>query len=104
MADVTLPAPTAEQCSAGLRVEVDDDTAATAAWWPQTGGYVGRCWIVSGRHVEPDSCVDVHVWHDGQFPFAEDGRSPTVLHLCVAAQFREFADAIERANVGGDGG
>lgn len=104
MPDLTLPEPTAEQCTANARMDVGPCSRATAAWYPQMGGFVGKCWIVTDADAREDSCVDVHIWHDGEFPFTgEAGRRPVVLHHCLSEQFREFADAMDRA-IGGDGG
>lgn len=66
-----------------------------ALWYPQMGGYVGKAVAV----MDGD-CVDVWVWHDGEFPFADDDEyrgkdGPKLLHHCVAEQFVEFGKKLE---------
>lgn len=69
--------PTAEECNERARVD-----NGRAFWWPQMGGYVARALA-----VPTDCCIDVYVWHDGEFPF--DGqchgcrmeRSPVRIHM-----------------------
>lgn len=88
---VEIRQPTAEECSAHAVVSVGD-WVGYACWYPQTGGYHGKAVAV----VDADGCVDVFVWHDGQFPF--DGqcqecrveRVPVVLHHCDGRQFVLF--------------
>ena len=63
-----------------------------AAWYPQMGGYVGKCWL-SLRG--PDDCFVAYVFHDGEFPF-DDGRAPRALHHCDARQFIAFGELVER--------
>lgn len=66
-----------------------------ATWYPQMGGYVGKCWVrVSGG---PNSCFEALVYHDGEFPFTEDKGPPTRIHHCMVGQFRTFADDVEQA-------
>lgn len=86
--------PTYEEIKANARVG-----SGFAAWYPQMGGYVSKCVIVPN---DDDSCFDVWVWHDGSFPFRDDGgwdgqhRSPAHLHHCDARQFIEFGELVER--------
>ena len=86
--------PTSEQCSNNDELTTPHPYVGTvrgvAAWYPQMGGYVGACII------EPlGGCVDVYVWHDGEFPFG-DG-DPTRLHHCDGNQFIEFGDTVIEA-------
>lgn len=37
---------------------------------------------------------EAFVWHDGEFPFSEAGRSPTHLHHCGAEQFITFGQFV----------
>lgn len=82
--------PTSEQCNANERVPIPGcDTPAYAAWWPQMGGYSGRAVITAG------DCPEVWVWHDGAFPFSDDGKpgrtgTPARLHLCDSDQWIEL--------------
>ena len=88
--------PSAEQCSAHEQVYEDGDCMGYAIWYPQMGGYVGKAVaLISTR--EPDGCIDVYVWHDGEFPFS-DGQSPTLLHHCDPNQFVEFGRALDSLN------
>ena len=43
-----------------------------------------------------DSCVDLYIWHDGEFPFSEedDGRPPYLVHHCDITQFIRFGRAL----------
>lgn len=84
--------PTADQCSTCGAVEVTSPSVGFAAWYPQMGGYVGKC-VVSYSQGDDGclGCFDATVWHDGEFPFdEEDGRGPVRLHHCSAAQFIAF--------------
>lgn len=91
--------PTAEQCSAGVRVEDFNDLPAYACWYPQMGGYVGKCVVV----IAPDDadcadrCFDAFVWHNGAFPFSDDydqQASPVLIHHCMPSQFTNFAEFV----------
>lgn len=59
------------------------------------GGYVGRCVVViynNGEADDDESCFEAYVWHDGRFPFSDDGDggSPARLHHCMPSQFIDF--------------
>ena len=90
-----LPEPTSEQCSNHSRIE-HDGLVYFACWYPQMGGYVGKCLVRGGG---PDSCFDCYVWHDGEFPFGEgsySGRTnPIVVHHCLADQFINFGQWVK---------
>jgi hypothetical protein len=90
--------PTADECSAGAVVQLTDTLRGYACWYPQMGGYVGKAVAV----VPDDSgCIDVYVWHDGQFPFSgeDEGRgrptSPVELHHCDPDQFIRFGQLLD---------
>lgn len=103
---MNIPDPTHDQCSNNERIQLEDGRWATAAWYPSMGGYVSHCLIVK----EPDSsCIEVFVWHDGQFPFGGDiderwpgepVRSPSRLHHCNAASFIGFGKLAQRVQDG----
>jgi hypothetical protein len=89
--------PTGEECSQ----RADIDGIGQACWYPQMGGYVAKCVIVSLGH-----CFDAFVWHDGTFPFdskqvcdAEWGdgktRQPAKIHHCDPAQFMQFGEEVQ---------
>lgn len=92
--------PTPEQCSKNEPVTVEDPhrgtVRGTAAWYPQMGGYVGKC-ILEPAGAD---CFDAYVWHDGEFPFGAAGQVPVRLHHCDPEQFARFAEvawaAVER--------
>lgn len=87
-----LEQPTWQQCNENQRVFENENNVGYAIWYPQMGGYVGKAVVVMGR--EPDSCVDVFVWHDGEFPFG-DG-DPVEIHHCDPNQFIEFGTTLLR--------
>jgi hypothetical protein len=87
MAEVP-PEPTAQQCSDKSAIAFGDEWAF-ACWYPQMGGYVGKC-VVTGAG---EGCFDAYVWHDGEFPFG-DGPSPNRLHHCHPGQFIAFGEAV----------
>lgn len=92
---MTLREPTSEQCSEGALVHEDADYEHRAIWYPQMGGYVGRAVAVIPKSAALDGgdpCFDVHVWHDGEFPFG--GSSPRELHHCAHEQFTRFGETI----------
>ncbi len=101
MVSVPPPCPTDEQIAANAPIRWHDGFKARegfACWYPQMGGYVGRCVVV----LEPTSgpppdepCFTAYVWHDGEFPFTgESGRKPVVLHHCGADQFVDFGELV----------
>lgn len=55
--------PTADECTHHAIVD-----GGVAIWYPQMGGYVGKA-VAFACSDEPGSCIDVYVWHDGDFPF-----------------------------------
>ena len=97
--------PTTEQCNNHELVYKDQTRRAYAAWYPQMGGYVAKCVAVfdlqwkdlgHGRH---GGCIDVYVWHDGDFPF--EGRAPIVMHHCNPKQFIRFGEWLKEINESG---
>jgi hypothetical protein len=96
---VNIPDPTTEQVRTNARLDLGDGRYGVAAWYPSMGGYVSHCVIV------PDGgCLDVYVWHDGQFPFGDEEppwpgeprRSPARLHHCSADSFIGFGKLCQR--------
>jgi hypothetical protein len=84
--------PTSEQCSKNATVYEDDNQIATAIWYPSMGGYVGRAVAVMQKN--PDTCVEVFVWHNGDFPFDKYDDSPRILHHCDPNQFVKFGNKL----------
>jgi len=71
----------------------------TAIWYPQMGGYRGKCWV--SKHEE-SGCFDVHVFHDGDYPFDDESeRDPITTHYCDADQLIEFAERVKAAPASG---
>jgi hypothetical protein len=102
-ASLNRPAePTSEQCTSNARVTFVSGGQARvgmACWYPQMGGYVGKCVVVGENDPgEERGCFEAWVWHDGEFPFAEDDspREPARLHHCATAQFAYFAEQVDQ--------
>lgn len=117
------PEPTAEACTANDPVSWDagpnGELHGFACWYPQMGGYVGRCVVEFGEQYgdadagPADRCFEAWVWHDGDFPFADgdpprgdDGSpcpvcerrpvaGPIRLHHCMARQFVDFGQLVQ---------
>lgn len=94
--------PTPDQCSQGSRVADVDGMPAYACWYPQMGGYVGKCVVVitpddnQGSYETPatDRCFEAYVWHDGSFPFKDKDGQPVRLHHCMPSQFQNFSEFV----------
>lgn len=82
--------PTSDECSSNAVVFETDRQIAYAIWYPQMGGYVGKA--VAVMEKDPDSCIDVFVWHDGEFPFSEG--NPVEIHHCDPTQFVMFGETL----------
>ena len=90
-----IPEPTADDCTQMADLPLPDGRTATALWWPQMGGYVGRCLAA----LDDDGCIDLWVWHDGEFPFPglHDrlwGRQPVELHVDDPEDFVRFGNQL----------
>jgi hypothetical protein len=61
------------------------------------GGYVGKAVAANDG-----GCIELWVWHDGTFPFTDEGqpdaRPPVQLHHCVPEQFIEFGEFLASLN------
>lgn len=97
---IRQPAP--EECSDRSVVELGDGRTGRAFWYPPMGGYVARALAVS----DDDGCVDVYVWHDGQFPFTGhcqscgDERSPVLIHHADGDDWVRFGVFLARVTEG----
>jgi hypothetical protein len=84
---ITHREPTAEECTAKARVIAFETLDGIkrygyACWYPQMGGYGGRCVVVFD---EPQ----------GEFPFGPDTEdNPREIHHCAAEQFVRFGEAV----------
>lgn len=85
------PEPTFEQINQKARITWGaNERSGFACWYPQMGGYVGKCVV-----ERTGDCFEAYVWHNGEFPFSEEGINPVRIHHCSADQFRTFAETVE---------
>lgn len=90
--------PTNEQCTKGERLEDFNGAIAYACWYPQMGGYVGKCVITFHPGNESGTCFEAYVWHDGEFPFDDEAhyRGPVrYIHHCMPSQFINFGQFVQ---------
>ncbi len=89
--------PTPEECSANAPV-THEGRPGFATWYPQMGGYVGKCVVLFGASIDQNGkdagCFDAFVWHDGEFPFDTSDGPPVEVHHCGAEQFIRFGQAV----------
>ena len=107
-ADAAIPGePTVEECEAHAPVWAGGGRYGVALWYPQMGGHAGRAVAVFDRqwqdhgHTRWGGCIDVYVWHDGEFPFSgerDPGVQPVLLHHCDPEQFVEFGKTLKEMN------
>lgn len=99
---MNIKEPTAEQCSNKEKVFEDDTKIGYAVWYPQMGGYVGRAVAIFDKQYRSGAaqggCIDVLVWHDGEFPFGENDDTPREIHHCDPEQFIEFGKTLSKLN------
>jgi len=86
--------PTPDQLSTNAKVYVGPNKTGYAMYYPQMGGY-GSAAVATWYTDDENPCIDVYVWHNGDFPFHK-GENPAILHHCLAAQFTEFGKLLER--------
>lgn len=91
---IEIREPTVEECTSNTLLLQDAEQVAYAIWYPSMGGYVGKAVAVIDKRA--GSCVDVYVWHNGEFPFNEDNGNPVRLHHCDPSQFVDFGNKIEK--------
>lgn len=96
--------PTGEECTAKTKVYETENDIGYAMWYPQMGGYAGKCIVVlnkqwmDGGHYRIGGCFEAHVWHDGEFPFSESDGVPAHIHHCDPEQFIRFGEAVQSLN------
>ena len=102
---MNIAEPTGAECSAHAKVCEDANHIGYAVWYPQMGGYTGKAVAVMDKHwtEAPNGamlggCVDVYVWHDGEFPFHQDVESPRLIHHCDPEQFVDFGRVVGELN------
>lgn len=88
--------PTSDECTNRATLEDDGSRVSYATWYPQMGGYVGKAVVSYYRNRTSNSCFEVLVWHDGQFPFSEEDGMPAKLHHCLAEQFVTFGEEVKQ--------
>lgn len=91
MDDYKPTEPTSEQCSFRATLFENEHEIAYATWYPQMGGYFGKCVVVAGKGSS--SCFDAYIWHDGDWPIHED-EDPTRIHHCNPKQFIDFGKEV----------
>ena len=89
--------PTGEQCNNNEKVKETHDSVHYACWYPQMGGYVGKA-VICVDKCPQIGCVEVFVWHDGEFPFSGKDENPTQLHHCNGYQFISFGEFMNKVN------
>ena len=98
--------PTGADCDANALVYQDDNKVGYAIWYPQMGGYVGKAVALLDRqwfeypHSSEGGCIDVYVWHDGEFPFSKENNpgEAKILHHCDPEQFVQFGETLKALN------
>ncbi len=97
--------PTLDECSDKEVVFENELMVAYACWYPQMGGYVGKAVAIFDKEWESHSsgsavggCIDVLVWHNGEFPFSDVQGNPKKIHHCDGSQFIEFGEFLEKIN------
>lgn len=99
--------PTALQCSGHEKVFDSGGTVGYAIWYPQMGGYVAKAVALIDKEWEErdngsriGGCIDMLVWHDGDFPFddAHKEQLPRKIHHCDPKQFIAFGKTLARLN------
>ncbi len=97
--------PTGDQCTNNEKVFEDKHRIGYAIWYPQMGGYVGkavalfdRIWEEFPTNCRRGGCINVLVWHDGEFPFGDEKDNPREIHHCDPEQFIEFGEILAEIN------
>jgi len=94
--DELVDMPDAEECNERKKVFDRNDIVGVACWYPQMGGYMAKAVAFFNKLFKNENgCVDIVVWHDGDFPFTK-GKSPRSLHHCSPDQFVEFGKFLKR--------
>ncbi len=100
---MNIKEPSGEQCTNHEKVFDNEDKVGYAVWYPQMGGYVGKAvamfdkkWKSFPNGSQIGGCIDVLIWHDGEFPFG--GNNPREIHHCSPEQFIEFGKFLTNIN------
>lgn len=98
----SIKEPTYDEIRDNRVVAEDEHEIARACWYPQMGGYVGKCVVITSKVSYDDHppCFTALVWHDGEFPFGSYNLPgepcPRVLHHCSAEQFVTFGNFVTK--------
>jgi len=98
-----LNQPSGKQCDKREKVFETEYEIGYAMWYPQMGGYCGKCIVIFDKKWVKKvdygigGCIDVYIWHDGDFPFHE-GENPVELHHCDPQQFIDFGRDVKKIN------
>jgi len=99
--------PTDDQCNSHVQVYEDEEKLGYAIWYPQMGGHVGKAvavldreWTEYSHGSRQGGCIDVYVWHNGEFPFRgnETSAKPAIIHHCDPEQFILFGQKLHKLN------
>ena len=97
--------PTLVECSHRTKVYETDKDIGFACWYPQMGGYSGKCiaifnkeWTLYDSGATTGGCIELYVWHDGEFPFTDEDGAPSHIHICVPEQFIELGKFLSKTN------
>lgn len=100
-----LNEPTPEECSKKSKVLDTDCHIGYACWFPQMGGYAGKCVAVFDKQrIQHENgsaeggCIELYVWHDGEFPFTEEAGEPKHIHICSPEEFITFGKFLSKVN------
>lgn len=53
--------------------------------------------LLSGAQI--GGCVELYIWHDGEFPFNEDNKKqPAHIHICEPEQFVNMGKLLNKWN------
>lgn len=86
--------PTGDQCNENAVLHEDENSIVFACWYPQMGGYASKAIVEATKEAcSSNDCFDVHIWHDGDWPF-HDGQNPDKIHHCSANQFINFGKLV----------
>lgn len=90
--------PTGDQCNANTRLPDFGEMKCYACWYPQMGGYCGKCVVAVYDDPMGEGCFEAFVWHDGEFPFRDE--EPREIHHCSPDQFIEFGELVKSLQKG----
>ncbi len=103
-----LKQPTTDECSNNTQVYEDDSNLGFACWYPQMGGYGGytpKCIAVFNKRWELfdngsaiGGCIELYIWHGGEFPFTDEDGEPKHIHICSPEQFIILGKFLTRTN------